>query len=130
MKINVTSLVDVSEILKRRGMGPSNGLRKYLASRVRLRSDPYVPKAAGTLKNTGQISPAGTTITYGQPYAHYQYAGKAMAGRAPKHYTGKTLQHHGAPMRGPHWDKRMMIDHRSDIERDIAAWMKREANRK
>ena len=123
MKIQLSSTFSAKKALERRGMGRSNGLQKYLAARVRLRCDPYVPKDWGTLKNTAQIAQDGSSITYAQPYAHYQYVGMAMAGRAPKHYTGKALQHQGAPMRGPRWDQRMMADHREDLEADVAAYL-------
>lgn len=123
MKIQLTSTFSARKTLERRGLGRSNGLQKYLAARVRLRCDPYVPKDRGTLKNTAQIAQNGSSITYAQPYAHYQYVGMAMAGRAPKHYTGKALQHQGAPMRGPRWDQRMMADHREDLEADVAAYL-------
>jgi hypothetical protein len=124
MNIKVTSTVKVGNILDRRGLGPDNGLRRYLAARVRIRCDNYVPKAAGTLKNTAQVAPDGSAVTYVQPYAHYQYEGLAMAGRAPKHYTGKSLHHQEAPMRGPHWDQRMLADHRGDLEEDVAAYLR------
>lgn len=123
MKIEVTSTFRVPETMKRLGLGPDNGLRKYVAARVRLRCDPYVPKDRGTLKNTAQISQDGSAVVYSQPYAHYQYHGMAMAGRAPKHYTGKILRHQEAPMRGPHWDQRMMADHRQDLEADAAVYI-------
>lgn len=125
MKIEVTSNLNVKAVLKRKGLGPDNGAQKYLAARVRLRCDSYVPKQSGTLKNNAQISEDGSSLTYSQPYAHYQYYGMAMAGRAPKHYTGQKLRHREAPIRGPSWDKRMMADHRVDIEADLAAYLNR-----
>lgn len=127
MIIEVTSNINVKAVLKRKGLGPDNGAQKYLAARVRLRCDPYVPKRSGMLKNTSQISEDGSLIIYSQPYAHYHYIGLAMAGRAPKHYTGEKLRHRGAPMRGPQWDKRMMADHRAELESDLAAYMERGA---
>ena len=123
MKIEVTSTLNVKAVLQRKGLGPDNAAQRYLAARIRLRCDPYVPKATGTLKNTAQIAPDGSALVYAQPYAHYQYLGAAMAGRAPKHYTGKRLHHNEAPMRGPYWDERMMADHSSDVEADLAAFM-------
>ena len=123
MNIKVTSSFDVQKILDKRGMGKDKRLRKYLAARVRLRCMPYTPRAQGTLSNTSQVTKDGDAIVWNQPYAHYQYYGEVMAGRAPKHYTGKALQNHGAPMRGPNWDKRMMADHSGDIEKDVAAYL-------
>lgn len=123
MKIKVTTDFNVQKILNSRGMGLSNGLRKYLAARVKARCEPYVPMQQGNLINTARIGQNGTEIVYSQPYAHYQYAGKVMAGRAPKRYTGKALDYHGGPMRGDHWDRRMMADHADDIEADVAAYL-------
>lgn len=128
MKIQVTSDVNIQEILTKKGLGPDKGLQKYMAARIKMRCDPYVPKQSGTLKNTARILNNGTGhiyLRYSQPYAHYQYYGSAMAGRAPKHYTGKPLQYQEAPMRGPRWDQRMMADHRQDLEADAAAYMNR-----
>lgn len=125
MKIQVTHNINVKGILEKKGLGPDHGLQKYVAARFRLRCEPYVPKRYGTLKNTAQVVQDGSAVVYSQPYAHYQYAGQAMAGRAPKHYTGKPLHHQESPMRGPHWDQRMMADHRQDLEADAAAYMNR-----
>ena len=123
MKISVKAAVDPQAILERRGMGRSNKLRKYLAGRVKAHCDPYVPMKSGVLKNTAAISTDGSELTYNTPYAHYQYHGMAMAGRAPKHYTGKALHHRGAPMRGPQWEKRMVADRRSVLEDEIATFI-------
>lgn len=138
MKIEVTSNLNVKAVLKRKGLGPDNGAQKYLAARVRLRCDSYVPKQSGTLKNTAQISEDGSSLTYSQPYAHYQYKGlvygpnvltkngwRSMASKGGKRPTGSKLRHREAPMRGPYWDKRMMADHRVDIEADLAAYLNR-----
>ena len=123
MKISAKINFDPKKIMESRGMGRSNGLQKYLAARVKLRCDPYTPMKSGTLKNSAQISQDGSKITYPGPYAHYQYQGDAMAGRAPKHYTGRKLKHRGAPMRGPQWEKRMLADHRKDLVQDAAAYI-------
>jgi Minor capsid. len=123
VNISVNSTVNAKAILGRKGLGPGGKLRKYLAARVKLHCDPYVPMRSGTLKNTAQISSDGSELVYNQPYAHYQYHGMAMAGRAPKHYTGKPLRHNGAPMRGPHWEKRMLADHVHDLEQEVAAFI-------
>lgn len=139
MKIQITSTINVKAIMKRKGLGPDNALRKYVAARVWLRSDPYVPKKQGILKNTAQIAPDGSAITYAQPYAHYQFTGKvygpnvltragwrSMAKKGAKYPTGRSIRYTGAPMRGPHWDERMMADHRKDVEADVAAYLRGE----
>ena len=123
MKITVTSTINVNNILKERGLGPDKKAQRYLANRVRLRCMPYTPRQSGILSNTSHISSNGDAVVWEQPYAHYQYYGQVMGGRAPKHYTGKALSYSGGPMRGPQWDKRMMADHRGDIENDLAAYM-------
>lgn len=107
-------------ILRTRGLGDIDHAQLRLASTVKRLCDPYVPMRQGILKNTAQIAPDGRTITYGQPYAHYQYYSEVMAGRAPKRYTGKPIDYHSSPMRGPRWDKRMLADHKREIEADLA----------
>lgn len=139
MNIRVTSSIDASEILRRRGLGSSDRARRYLAGRFRMRCDPYVPKQQGMLKNTAQILPHGAGVIYKQPYAHYQYYGMVMGPNVltkkgwrstlkkgeKKHYTGKPLQYHDGPMRGREWDKRMLADHREDLEKDMSAYLGR-----
>lgn len=114
-----------AEILKRLGLGGTNKVQKYIASQVKRLCDPYVPMQQGNLKNNATIAGDGSSIVYNQPYAHYQYYGEAMGGRAPKHYTGESLSYHGAPMRGKEWDKRMMADKRQDLERSVEAYIKK-----
>lgn len=115
MKIVTKTHVDTQKILSMRGLGKSDKARKKLAAIVKTYSDPYVPFQSGPLKNTAQIMNGGRYLLYNQPYAHYQYTGQVMSGRAPKHYTGKRLNHHGAPKRGPEWDRRMMADRGDDV---------------
>lgn len=110
-------------ILRARGLGGDPRAGKRLASTVKRLCDPYVPMRQGILKNTAQIAADGSNILYPQPYAHYQYHGEAMAGRAPKRYTGTPLEHHGGPMRGPAWDKRMMADRGDEVAADLAKYV-------
>ena len=123
MKIKID--IPTAKILKERGLGSDKGARKYLASEVKRLCDPYVPMQQGMLKNNATIAADGSYIVYTQPYAHYQYYGKVMAGRAPKQYTGDDLTYHGAPMRGPLWDKRMIADKSKDLEKSLDAYIKR-----
>ena len=123
MKIKVA--LNVVKILKARGMGGDNRVQVYLASEAKRLCDPYVPMQRGLLKNTAVVAADGKTITYGQPYAHYQYYGEVMAGRAPKQYTGDKLTYHGAPMRGPQWEKRMLADKRNDLVRNVTNFIGR-----
>ena len=138
MSVRVSVKLDVGDILQKRGLGQSKKARRYLAERVRARSDPYVPMQQGTLKNTAQISADGKQLIYKQPYAHYQYKGKvmgpnvllkvgwrSMAKKGGKYYTGKNLKYHknDTGLRGPHWDKRMLGDHRDDLIKDVDAYV-------
>ncbi len=70
-------------------------------------------------------------VLYLVPYAHYLYEGRVMgpnvplheggqlvgffSPKAPKKYTGKKLQFHGAPKRGARWFDRMKRVHTADI---------------
>ena len=125
MKVKITSKIDVDEILSKRGMGAKHELAKVIANEVKRLSDPYVPMQQGTLKNTAQVVDSSTSVAviYNQPYAHYQYYGEVMAGRAPKQYTGRDIVYNDAPLRGKEWDKRMMADRRNDVEKAAAAFV-------
>lgn len=125
MSVKVKVDIPTAKILKSRGLGSDTGARKYLASEVKRLCDPYVPMQQGDLKNRATIAADGSQLVYTQPYAHYQYHGKVMAGRAPKHYTGDDLTYHGAPMRGPQWDKRMLADKSQDLEKSLDAYIKK-----
>lgn len=124
MSIKVKVDIPTAEILKARGLGSDTGARKYLASQVKNYCDKYVPMQQGELMKA-TIANDGSHIVYTQPYAHYQYYGKVMAGRAPKKYTGDDLTYHGAPMRGPNWDKRMLADKSKDLENSLDAYIKK-----
>lgn len=138
MKVKVKVDINPAQILESRGLGASRAARRYLASEVKRFCDPYVPFAQGTLKNSAIIAGDGSTITYPGPYAHYQYEGKAMGpnipiiqggqltgffSRSPKRYTGADLQYHGAPMRGPQWDKRMLADKSEELAQSLANYV-------
>lgn len=118
MKIKVN--VDASAILRKRGLGDGAKAKKYLAATVKRLCDPYVPMSDGDgahMKNLTEINESGGTVElrYPGPYAHYQYRGEVMAGRAPKHYTGRAIDYTDGPMRGKEWDKRMMADHGDEV---------------
>lgn len=123
MKVSVKVDLNTAKIMKQRGLGGDHRAQVFLASEVKRLSDPYVPMQQGLLKNRADISSDGSTLTYTQPYAHYQYYGEAMAGRAPKKYTGKGLTYHGAPMRGPRWDKRMMADKSGEVVKNLKTYI-------
>lgn len=125
MKVTVKVDVDTAAIMRRRGLGGDNRAQVYLASEVKRLSDPYVPMQQGLLKNMAVVASDGSTLTYTQPYAHYQYYGEAMAGRAPKQYTGKPLTYHGAPMRGKQWVPRMLADKSDDLTKNLKTYIGR-----
>lgn len=128
MKIKATIDFDTSKILASRGLGATNKARKYLASEVVRLSDKYVPMSSGAgahFKNAVTIASNGSEIVYPGPYAHYQYYGEVMAGRAPKHYTGRELTYNGAPMRGARWLERMLADKREEIEKNVENYIKK-----
>ena len=125
MRIKVNIDINAKKILAARGLGSSNKVQKYLASEVVNQSHKYTPWQQGDLANRVQIASDGSQIVYTQPYAHYQYYGEVMAGRAPKEYTGKKLTYNGAPTRGPRWTERMMIDKRKEIENNVENFIKR-----
>ena len=118
--------IDSAAILRSRGLGGSTAARKHLASTVKRLCDPYVPMGSGSgahMKNSAQVAEDGSQLLYPGPYAHYQYKGEVMAGRAPKHYTGRDISYHGAPMRGKEWDKRMMADRGDEVIDDLAQFV-------
>lgn len=123
MSVKVKVDFDPVTILKVRGLGKSNGARKHLASEVARLCEPYVPMDQGLLKNSFTIASDGSALTYTQPYAHYQYNGVAMGGRAPKDYTGAKLNYSGGALRGGQWDKRMLADRKQDLESSIEAYI-------
>lgn len=123
--MRITVDIDAKKILAKRGLGSSNEVRKYVASEVARLSDPYVPMQQGILKSAYTIASDGSQLVYTQPYAHYQYYGMAMGGRAPKKYTGNGLTYNGAPMRGPKWVERMIIDKRAEIESNVEKFIAR-----
>lgn len=125
MSATVKVNINTAKIMRKRGLGGDNGAQKFLASEVKRLCDPYVPMQHGILKANATIAADGSAVIYHQPYAHYQYYGQVMAGRAPKHYTGDKLNYHGAPMRGAQWDKRMMADKSGELTKSLEAYIKR-----
>ena len=126
MKIDAQVNIDAERILKKLGLGQSKEAQRFLAEDVERLCQPYVPMSAGSgahMVNAARVT--DDSIIYPGPYAHYQYVGEVMAGRAPKHYTGKAIEYHGAPMRGKEWDKRMMADKGDEVKRDMETWLRR-----
>ena len=122
MKIQAEVNIDTGKILKKYGLGESKEAQRFLAEDVERKCQPYVPRKNGLLETTARVT--DESIIYPGPYAHYQYVGEVMAGRAPKHYTGQPIDYHGGPMRGKQWDKRMMADHGKEVEQDFENYLK------
>lgn len=125
MKVNVKVNIDCNKILQSRGLGKDGTAAKYLANLVARYSDKRVPFQDGYLKNHHPITVqnGAAVLEYTQPYAHYQYHGQVMAGRAPKHYTGKALTYNQAPTRGSKWDVRTMQADGTRIVADFAKFV-------
>ena len=125
MKLGYEVNIDTAKILKKYGLGESKEAQRFLAEDVERKCQPYVPMSAGS--GAHMVDAARVTddsIIYPGPYAHYQYVGEVMAGRAPKHYTGRDIDYHDGPMRGKQWDKRMMADHGKEVEQDFENYLK------
>lgn len=110
MSIQTQVKLNTGKILSSYGLGASGSARKYLARRVRARSDKYVPKDTGLLKNTAVVSPDGGTITYVQPYAKKQF------------YVN---YRHADPNRGPQWHRRMLAAEQGALAAELQRFMKR-----
>ena len=126
MKMEYEVNIDAEKILKKYGLGQSKEAQRALAEDVERLCQPYVPMSAGSgahMVNAARVT--DEAIIYPGPYAHYQYVGEVMAGRAPKHYTGQAINYHGAPMRGKQWDKRMMADKGKEVEKNFENYLRR-----
>lgn len=109
MKVKVFTNIDTTAICRKYGLGSSNAARKALADNVRRRSDKYVPKDQGNLKNTFQIAPDGSTITYMMPYALKQY----------------TIPYrHKDSLRCRYWDRVMMAAEGDAVVRELETFLK------
>ena len=112
---------DVGTMLRKRGLEPSGRVQKILTSECVRYMDKYTPMSPGAgahFKNRVQVEDDGAI--YPGPYAKYHFYGKLMVGRAPKKLTNKDMVYHGAPKRGPFWDRRMWADKKSVIMDEIA----------
>lgn len=121
IKVNV----DPATILRKMGLGNSKDAQMYLANEVERLSRPYVPMSSGNgVHMVNQVQVTENAVIYSGPYAHYQYVGEVMDGRAPKQYTGRDIQYNGGPMRGKEWDKRMFADHGKEIEKGLENYIR------
>lgn len=123
MRITVKVDVNTQKILDSRGLGGDHAVNKFIANEVKRLSDPYTPFRQGALMAATIQPGAPARLEYDTPYAHYQWEGLVMGGRAPRHYTGAALTYHGGGMRGPRWTERMMADRSDDLTRSVANYV-------
>ena len=127
MNVSV-NMDDVGTMLRRRGLEPNGRVQKLFSVVCARKMDPYVPMQSGLMKNARII---GTdSVTYPGPYAKFDYNGKVMLGIEShsayanlgerKEVTDRDLQYHGAPKRGPFWDRRMWADKKSEVVNEVA----------
>lgn len=123
MKISVKVDIDTAKILQSRGLGGDHSANKFIANEVKRLSDPYTPFRQGDLMAATIQPGAPARLEYDTPYAHYQWTGLVMGGRAPRHYTGAALTYYGGGMRGPRWTERAMADRGPDVVRSLANYV-------
>lgn len=125
--MRVVCNIDVGKTLRRRGLQPNGQIQRMFTQECARAMDRYIPMQSGTLKDTRYIGP--NYVKYTQPYARYLYYGELMlapSGSAwaklgeRKHYAGKELTYHGAPMRGKMWDVRMWADNKRRLTQFVA----------
>lgn len=134
VKVDVS---DTAKILEAHGLNKGGRVQEFFTSKLMRKSDPYVPYAAGALKNSARISEDKCAIIYGGAggnYAHYQWEGKLYvdpitkkgAFYSPtygfwsrpdvnKEKTDRDLNYNGAPLRGSRWVERCWINEKDNI---------------
>lgn len=110
MKYSATVALQPKKLCSAYGLGNSRKGQRYLARRVRQRSDKYVPKDTGLLKNTAVVSSRGETITYVQPYARKQFYGNYR---------------HADPRRGARWHQRMLRAEGKALRLELQSYLER-----
>lgn len=122
MSTTVRIEFDTAAALAKRGLGPSDRTQRVFTSECARHMDKYVPMLEGTLKNTEDVE--ADKIIFVMPYSRYHYYGKLMLAPNGSAYaklgerkvlTERDMIYHGAPMRGPFWDKRMWADNKDAI---------------
>lgn len=96
--------IDSKKIMKSFGTGPSKKTQIYLAKQVERRDEKYVPWETGALSTNVRVAGDGSSITYTQRYAVYQFYG---------HYK------HSDPRRMRKWHRRMMATERKSLIEDV-----------
>lgn len=85
--VDITINVDLSRFANQ-----YEAAQRNLDVSVLVDSNKFAPALTKTLMNTGRTTPGSGVVEWIQPYSHYVYVGKAMAGPpGHKYYTGKPL---------------------------------------
>ncbi|MCF0120766.1 MAG: hypothetical protein HUJ65_03925 [Oscillospiraceae bacterium] len=115
MRTKISVTVDAAGALSRRGLGSSDGLRRFIASEVERRCRSRVPYRTGRLMESAVISDDGSALTYTVDYAARQYYGVGES--------GMPLRYNGAPMRGSFWVERMLADERGELTEAVRGFI-------
>ncbi len=124
----VVNIDDAGKMLRKRGLEINGKVQRFFTNECAKHMDPYIPMQSGILKNTRVIKP--NRVTYIMPYSQFHYYGMLMIGITSrsayamqgerKEVTDVELKHHGAPKRGPFWDRRMWSDKKFTIVNSTA----------
>ena len=87
-------------------------------------SDPYVPFMTGDLSGSAKVinNVSVASLEYDVPYANYIYQGKVLAGKKPRHTTGRLIHYNKTmhPMATAEWDKAAINNNKGALERVVA----------
>ena len=116
-------LPEFGNLVKDLGLEEGGRAQQHLVKNVARRITKYVPKRTySSIENAiaqGQ-EPANGRIVIRGPHIKYLYFGKVMAGRKPKHVTGRDLKYTTTFNRlaGPFWLERLMAAEKDRIIED------------
>ena len=116
-------LPEFGNLIKDLGLEEGGRAQQHLVKNVARRITKYVPKRTySSIENAiaqGQ-EPANGRIVIRGPHIKYLYFGKVMAGRKPKHVTGRDLKYTTTFNRlaGPFWLERLMAAEKDRIIED------------
>ena len=122
LKLDVR-LPELDSLVKDLGLEEGGRAQQHLVKNVARRITKYVPRRTyGSIENAiaqGQ-EPANGRIVIRGPQVQYLYFGKVMAGRKPKHVTGRDLRYTTTFNRlaGPFWLERLMAAEKDRIIED------------
>ena len=116
-------LPELDGLVKDLGLEEGGRAQQHLVKNVARRITKYVPKRTySSIENAiaqGQ-EPANGRIVIRGPHIKYLYFGKVMAGRKPKHVTGRDLKYTTTFNRlaGPFWLERLIAAEKDRIIED------------